>query len=176
MSISTKSSSVRIEILSSDHDLSNYLESINDHESIKYIAGLDNSQKSFDYLIEYINNFQGHLYGVFNEFNEHVGNIGLSHINNLNRSCSMGIFIFKKYQNKGYGKIATYKTLNEAFEKLGFNRVSLLVVPKNSSAIKLYESTGFEYEGRLRDAFFKNNEYDDLLSYSIIKKNYTKVS
>ena len=50
-------------------------------------------------------------------------------------------------------------------------------MPKNSSAIKLYESfTGFEYEGRLRDAFFKNNEYDDLLSYSIIKKNYTKVS
>lgn len=78
------------------------------------------------------------------------------------------IYILQGYQNQGLGTFLTKTTLGEAKRK-GFHRVGLEVVADNAAAVRAYEKSGFTVEGRMRDAFFGDDEtYHDQLMMGII--------
>jgi RimJ/RimL family protein N-acetyltransferase len=78
------------------------------------------------------------------------------------------IYLHQDYHGQGLGTFLTHVILQEAKSK-GFHRVGLEVVADNAGAIKMYERAGFVYEGRLRDAFFGDDEkYHDQLIMSIL--------
>jgi diamine N-acetyltransferase len=59
--------------------------------------------------------------------------------------------IDRKYQGKGYGRIALSKALEEIRAIPGVNRISILYMPKNPIAKPFYASFGFVEVGRDRD-------------------------
>ena len=74
----------------------------------------------------------------------HVGNIGLHHINWIDRNCELGILIGEKERwDRGYGTDAIVTLLGFAFRELNLHRVLLVVDEDNPRARRCYEKCGF---------------------------------
>ncbi len=95
-----------------------------------------------------------------------VGNAGLHPINDNPRQkhvCSLGISIAEAYQGRGVGRALMNACLDFADNWANYARVELTVHADNARAVKLYESLGFQHEGRLRDYSFREGGYVDAL-------------
>ncbi|MDN4524341.1 GNAT family N-acetyltransferase [Fictibacillus fluitans] len=57
------------------------------------------------------------------------------------------------------------------FHTMGLNRIGALIHPDNHGSGKLAEKLGFQAEGRLRDYQFVDGEFQDLIMYSMLKKD-----
>ena len=95
-----------------------------------------------------------------------VGNAGLHPINDNPRQkhvASFGISITEAYQGRGVGRALMNACLDFADNWANYARVELTVHADNARAVKLYQSLGFEHEGRLRDFSFREGGYVDAL-------------
>jgi L-phenylalanine/L-methionine N-acetyltransferase len=93
-----------------------------------------------------------------------VGMAGLHVGTGKGRHCaSLGIMVHDRFQGRGIGRELMDMLLHVADNFLGLNRVELDVYPDNLRAIKLYESCGFEHEGRRRKAVWRHGEHQDVL-------------
>ncbi len=95
-----------------------------------------------------------------------VGNAGVHPLSENPRQkhvCSLGISVADAYQGRGVGRALMNACLDFADCWANYARVELTVHADNLRAIKLYESLGFEHEGRLRDFSFREGGYVDAL-------------
>ena len=95
-----------------------------------------------------------------------VGNAGVHAVSDDPRKkhvCSLGISITHGYQGRGVGRALMNACLDYADHWANYARVELTVHADNARAIKLYESLGFQHEGRLRDLSFREGGYVDAL-------------
>ena len=95
-----------------------------------------------------------------------VGNAGVHARSDNPREkhvCSLGISIAQVYQGRGVGRALMTACLDFADHWANYSRVTLTVHADNARAIKLYESLGFQHEGRLRDFSFREGGYVDAL-------------
>ncbi|PKO98502.1 MAG: hypothetical protein CVU13_10110 [Bacteroidetes bacterium HGW-Bacteroidetes-8] len=107
------------------------------------------------------------------ENNKHIGNVSLTSINWVNRTAEFSIMIGDKNEwGKEYGKEASILILNYAFYELNLHRIFLTVRIDNEKAKKLYEEIGFNLEGVLKEAIYKNGLYIDMLMMAILKTDY----
>lgn len=74
-----------------------------------------------------------------------------------------GIMVRADWQRRGVGRRLMDEIFDLADDWLMLKRVELEVFADNEHAIRLYESYGFEVEGRLRASTVKNGEYADCL-------------
>ena len=102
-----------------------------------------------------------------------IGAVYLTGIDWVCRSAEFSIWIgASDSQGKGAGRFATQKTLEHAFRNMGLHRIHLTVLSENIRAINLYKSVGFLKEGTLRQAAFKNGEFKDMISMSILSNDF----
>lgn len=107
----------------------------------------------------------------------HIGNTGLHDINQLHRSAELGIVIGeKKYWSQGYGSDAIRALLGFAFYSMNLHRVYLMVYEDNARAIHTYEKSGFQHEGRLRQAIYRKGKYYDELLMSILRPEFDELT
>src|SRR5208282_4392226 len=94
-----------------------------------------------------------------------LGQIGLEHIDWVDRRANLALFLFNKQERgKGYGTDALQVLLRLALAKLGFYRIGLRVAASNTRAIRCYERCGFNHEGVLRcDRFLDGRLQDSLM-------------
>jgi [ribosomal protein S5]-alanine N-acetyltransferase len=175
MSKFLKSKNIFLKKISIDDNLNNYLNMVNEVNELKYIDELGRFPLNKKDLENYIENIAGLFLSIFNnDNNEHVGNIRVTDVHPTNRSCSFGILLYSKYRGNGYAKEASKLIIEHLFMNLNVKRVELYVAEQNKSAISLYESLGFVREGCKRESIWIKGEYDNLLIYSILCKEYKK--
>jgi diamine N-acetyltransferase len=103
----------------------------------------------------------------------HIGTIGLHDIEWKDRSAELGIVIGDKaFWGQGYGTDAIRTMLRLAFAEMNLHRVFLRVDVDNQRGIRCYEKCGFQQEGRLRDAGFREGRYHDQLLMSILRSEF----
>lgn len=159
--------------LSVNEDLEHYLSMVNDATNVNMIEGLGQHPLNIDDLKKYIENYQGQLLSIFDKSDVHVGNIGLSHFNYINRSVAFGIIMAPAHRGKGYAKEASKLALAHAFDNLNLHRVYLEVVVSNQIAINLYESIGFIREGEKRQGYWSQGHYHNLYCYSLLQTEFS---
>ena len=81
----------------------------------------------------------------------------------LRHSGGVGIAVHDQFQGRGLGRKLLEALVDLADNHLGLTRVELEVRADNARAIKLYETLGFEHEGRKRQAIVRPGGYGDLL-------------
>lgn len=102
-----------------------------------------------------------------------IGNSGFHNIEWRNHSAGIGLFIGdKSVWNKGYGTETVRLLLKHGFETLNLNRIYLRVYEPNKRAIRAYEKAGFVLEGRLRQARYKNGQYQDEFIMSVLRSEW----
>ena len=91
-------------------------------------------------------------------------------INFINRNAMLGIVIGEQsYQGKGLGKEIMELGLTYAFDYLQLNKIYLDVLESNNKAVSLYKKLGFIEEGLFRNHYWFNNEFHNVMRFSIFK-------
>lgn len=107
--------------------------------------------------------------------NKPIGNCGLHRIHPKDHTAEIGIVIGEKdYWGKGYGTEATQLLIEYGFKQLNLHRVSSWVIEFNKRSIKLCEKLGFQKEGVLRKAIFKNGQFWDKILFGLLKEEWQK--
>jgi diamine N-acetyltransferase len=103
----------------------------------------------------------------------HIGNCGLHFVEPVNNAAEFGIMIGEKsFWNRGYGKKATTLMLQHGFDDLNLNRIYLNVFETNPRGIRAYQACGFQKEGVLREAIYKEGRYLDVFVMSILHSEW----
>ena len=88
-----------------------------------------------------------------------LGTIGLEHINWIDRSAVLGIFIGDKdYRNKKYGEEDINIILEFGFKYLNLHSIRLTLLDINERAHKCYLKCGFKDAGKYREEIFLNGK------------------
>ncbi|WP_444930723.1 GNAT family N-acetyltransferase [Microbulbifer sp. SSSA002] len=87
-------------------------------------------------------------------------------------SAVLAISVHPEFHRKGVGRRLMQEVLNQADNWLNLIRLELEVQVDNSSAIALYEQSGFQVEGTKRLSTFKAGRYTDILLMSRIHPEY----
>lgn len=105
--------------------------------------------------------------------NNLIGAIYLLNIDWLSKNCELAVWIGDdNYRGKGAGYFSVYNALKHAFLDLNLHKVYLTVLENNTPAIKLYEKSGFVFEGIHREAVYKNGNYLNMQQLSILSTEF----
>ena len=109
--------------------------------------------------------------------NKPIGYFTIEGIDAENRRCEFGIVIGEpEYHNRGIGVSAIGTMLEKAFGELGMHRIMAVIEEENYASIRCFMKAGFVLEGRLRDASYRNGEFNDLLCFSILEREWKALS
>lgn len=132
-------------------------------KTLAYVKSVEKSKTAFVFTIRWKDNAA------------HIGNVSLQAIDRINRSAEIAIIIgAKDYWGRGVGLEAYQLLLKYGFHDLGLNRISSGQSVKNTAMIKVCQKVGMKKEALLRQAFYKNGIYSDIVIYSILKKEFHK--
>lgn len=90
--------------------------------------------------------------------------------------AEVGYVINEQYRNRGIAKEALAVILKYGFEEMGLNRVEAFISPKNTPSLKLVSHFGFTQEGLLREHYCKRGIIEDSACFSLLKREYFKIS
>jgi RimJ/RimL family protein N-acetyltransferase len=89
----------------------------------------------------------------------------------LTHTGTLGMGLLPAYRGQGRGTQLITNALQLAFSK-GLERIELDVFASNTGAINLYQKIGFREEGRKREARKLDGQYDDILIFGLLRKNW----
>jgi diamine N-acetyltransferase len=107
---------------------------------------------------------------------EPVGMANLLRIDWVAKSAEFGVQIGAAAEwGRGLGTWVVRAMVQHAFDNLNLHRVYLTVLPNNRRALRIYEKVGFQREGILRQALFKDGQYQDLVMMSVLREEFPPV-
>jgi UDP-4-amino-4,6-dideoxy-N-acetyl-beta-L-altrosamine N-acetyltransferase len=102
-----------------------------------------------------------------------IGAGSFVNIDKINRNCTWGFYIFKKYFGY-FGVLAQYKIIEYSFKKYNLHKLYGQTLSTNNNILKIHKKFGFKIEGTLRQQIFiKNNKLDVILT-SLFKDDWIK--
>ena len=98
-----------------------------------------------------------------------VGSVSLSREGDVSvKTSELGYWVGENFWGQGIATAAVKKICAFGFEKLELVTIYANVFEKNFASMRVLEKCGFELEGRLRKAIFKNGVIQDAFLYSLI--------
>ena len=99
-----------------------------------------------------------------------VGNISVEKRSGNSERCAViGYYLIPEYYGRGIMTAAAKKICAEAFEKLDISRIEGTVFEPNIGSRRVLEKAGFELEGVLKDAIYKNGKLYNEYVYGLVK-------
>lgn len=127
----------------------------------RWIENFENSDKSIKLMIELTNA-------------KTIGMISVENINWKDRTATMGYKISAALEDRISGD--TYDALSGmiryTFYELGINCIYAEILEENYFSRNLCKRVGFKEEGILRNRVYKNGNYRNLISVSILKEEF----
>ncbi len=105
-----------------------------------------------------------------------VGSIALQQIDWQNRQASIGYFLSEKAEGYGIMTKTVKAMLNCAFNDFELNRIEVRCGEKNKKSRAIPERLRFTIEGRIREGERINGRYHDLILYSMLAKDWQRIS
>ena len=98
-----------------------------------------------------------------------IGYVQIMAIDPIHRSATIGIRIGEPaHRGLGKGGEALVMAIDYCWQHLNLTRLGLTVFADNQRAIDLYRRTGFEQEGRLRQAVFIEGAWIDVVLMALL--------
>lgn len=144
-------------------------------ENFQFDRDLISIDKIEEFIEKSKNDVENKHYAISGLEDEYLGTISLKKIDFKNKNAEYAISLRKKAIGKNIAFYATKLILEYAFYDLNLEKVYLNVYAKNIRAIKFYEKVGFSYEGEFRQHILKDNNYENLKWYSILRREYERI-
>lgn len=105
-----------------------------------------------------------------------LGAVGLYDFNYRHqRATWKTLRIPKQYQGLGLAYEASAMLIEYGFNTLNLNKITSDVFPDNESILHLLERVGFKKEGRLKQHYFHQGKFKDVLIYSLVRSDFIKM-
>lgn len=132
------------------------------------------SQSSKVFMVDYTNNKIEELKEQFYDFSlensiQTIGCVRLNNIDFINRKVEVGSDLIKNFRGLGLGKKVYKALLDYCFKEMGMHQVYLYVLENNERAKRCYEAVGFKHICTLKDWVWKNDSYQNVILYSLVK-------
>lgn len=114
-----------------------------------------------------------HFAIALNSSRELIGAIGLNIEKRYNRA-ELGYWIGKEYWNNGYATEAARAVLDFGFRQLKLNKIASSHFARNPASGKVMRKIGMKKEGFRKEHVVKWGEYEDLVDYAILRKEWRK--
>lgn len=102
-----------------------------------------------------------------------IGSIGLG-IERRHDRAELGYWIGVPYWGKGYCTEAGYALFTYAFNELLLNRILACHFTRNPASGKVMQKLGMIQEGIARKSVKKGEQYEDIVSYGILREDWVK--
>lgn len=163
---------------SSEEEIEKFTEWMNDFQVTDYIgrtSQIITYANEKEYLESEEKNIEKRTFNIVNlEDNKLLGTVGLEHINWVERSAVLGIFIGDKdFRSHGYGAEAIQLLLEYGFKYLNLHSIRLDLLSINERAHKCYLKCGFKDTGFSREEIFLNGKYYDKLHMDILENEFS---
>lgn len=157
-----------------------------EREDLRFVHELDNNETVMHYwfeepyeaFVELADLYDRHIHDqserrfIAEVGGERVGLVELVEINHIHRRAEFQIIIAPTHQGQGYATLATRLAMDYAFTVLNLYKLYLIVDCANERAVNVYAKLGFVEEGRLREEFFVDGEYRDVLRMAVFQPDY----
>lgn len=139
---------------------------------MKSIEEAENLITMFD---ENFKNNNGIRWGILlKEENKIIGTCGYHNWNKRHSRAEIGYELSMDSWGKGYIKEVLKVIIDYGYEVMNLNRIEAVVYPENKASIKSLINQGFKKEGLLEEYAFFRDVYQDLIMFSLLKKNWVK--
>ena len=156
-------------------DAEKFAKWFNDFKTTDYIgmsAKIMTLEKEKEYIANHMDD-EASLNIVTLDKDKLIGTVGLEHIDHVNMTATLGIFIGdEKEREKGYGTEAINLILDYGFNYLNLNNIKLDLMSFNERALKCYQKCGFKEYGRRRKCKFINGKYYDSIEMDILAEEF----
>jgi len=102
-----------------------------------------------------------------------VGLAGLDAISQINRDAVLPLFVDKSVRRLGVGIRAAALTLDFGFRQLGLHRITSYYREDNQSTRDLVGQLGCQVEGTMRQAWFADGRYRDMVVVGILGQEWS---
>ena len=100
----------------------------------------------------------------------HIGNASIHDIEWVSRTAAFGLFVGEPSAwNRGFGSDAIRTLVRFAFDEMNLRKLHINVFDYNDRAKHILEGQGFVAEGRLRQEFYREGAYHDIVILSIFR-------
>lgn len=104
-----------------------------------------------------------------------MGTCGYHNHNIMARRAEIGYELGKAFWGQGYAKEAIEAIMAWGFDQLNLHRIEALTYPENKPSQQVLETLGFQQEGLLRGYAYFRNIYQDLILFSCINENHSRL-
>lgn len=113
-----------------------------------------------------------HHFGVFDTDTDAVlGGVGLNHRIHAYRSAHMGYWVADAARGRGVAVAAARQAAEFGFDRLGLQRISILVQPDNLASLRVAIKLGAVCEGIARDAIVFDGVACDAVVFSLLPRD-----
>ena len=104
---------------------------------------------------------------------EAIGSISVFRGGNIHsRTAELGYYIGEAYWGNGYATSAVRQVCAHVFAHTDIVRIYAEPFARNAASCRVLEKAGFQLEGVLRSAAFKNGKTEDMKMYALLKGGY----
>lgn len=164
----------------SEEDIDDMLTWVNDPHIIGNIATFSlnyfTAAEERRYVKKMQDSDEDHVFSIFDKKGDYIGQIGIHQIYHRSRTGRLSVVIASKEDmGKGYGSEAIRRILDYAFASDGLNlhKVWLLVFESNERSYRTYERVGFVKEGVLREEYYHESHYHNMIRMSILVSEWS---
>lgn len=108
--------------------------------------------------------------GVILQYDPHYH--GFNDIDEDNNVGKMGYFLAEPFQQKGIMSRAYNAVIDYGFETLGLNRIEAYIADGNERSKALLRRFGFTEEGKIRQAEWLYDHYEDEIIYGLLAEEW----
>ena len=155
---------LRLELLDVDH-LDHIMTWVNDPEVTFYFAQLGKQitrDEEAEMVARLMASETDHVFSIFAGAT-YLGQIGISKIYWPAKNGRIGIMLPRHAWGRGIAKAAAQLLIRRAFGPLGLHKLWVIIRADNAKSLHLWESLGFRREGHLRDEYYVNDRYYDMV-------------
>jgi RimJ/RimL family protein N-acetyltransferase len=160
-----------------ESDVDSIMTWVNDPEIVGNLAAFSGQAFSREDELQWIRRTLASTDRVFSivaEDGRYLGQIGIHQIHARSRVARLGCVIASRGEmGKGYGSSAVRAALRVGFGDLGLHKLWLMVFRHNERGRRLYGRLGFVEEGTLREEYFHEGAWHDMVRMSMLAHEHT---
>lgn len=137
-------------------------------------------EEPYEAYVELLDLYEKHIHDqrerrfIAEDADEKIGLVELVEIDHIHRRAEFQIIIDPRYQGRGYAAKAAQLAVDYAFCALNLYKLYLVVDKQNEKAVHIYGKIGFTWEAELKEEFFVNGEYRDVIRMCLFQSQYVQ--
>lgn len=134
---------------------------------------LANARAMIDYSHKAFELGTGYIFAVVRKSNDDLVGYCDLEVQQEHQRGEIAYWIGRSYWWQGYATEAAKRVVRFGFEELGLNRIYAFVLHSNEASAHVLQKAGLVHEGTQRQGARKNDAYDDVDFYGLLRKDYT---